>query len=60
MKDFLLKLKRWVEAVLHRDPKHLRLIALRDRVTRVLLFLDNHFFRMLAVIGLGLFLFLVF
>src|SRR3989344_2967388 len=55
--DFWLNLKKKVAVLLERDPRHLRLIAWRDRVTKVLLFLDNHFIRAISAVFLSLVLF---
>jgi UPF0755 protein len=48
--DFWLNLMKKAAALLERDSKRIRLIAWRDRVTKVLLFLDNHLFRIMAII----------
>lgn len=56
MMNFLLNLKKKVSILLERDNRRLRLMAWRDRVTKILLFLDNHILRIAA----GAFLFLFF
>lgn len=55
--DFWLNLKKKIGALFERDSSRIRLIAWRDRVTKVLLFLDNHFLKMVAVVFLWLVLF---
>jgi len=47
--DFWLNLKKKVAVLLERDSSRVRLMAWRDRVTKVLFFLDNHLHRILAV-----------
>lgn len=50
--NFWLNLKRKTAVLFERDSSHIRLIAWRDRVTKVLLFLDNHFNKMIVVVFL--------
>lgn len=52
-----LNLKRKVTILFERDSSRIRLIAWRNRVAKVLLFLDNHFIRILSVVFLLLILF---
>lgn len=52
-----LNIKKRIAVLFERDSSHIRLIAWRDRVTKVLLFLDNHFLRVISVIFLWLVLF---
>lgn len=55
--NFWLNLKKKVADLFERDSSHIRLIAWRDRVTKVVLFLDNHFLRMVGMVFLAWFLF---
>lgn len=59
-KNFLLKLEGNIELYLNRDSKRLRLIAWKNRVAHVLLFLDNYIIRVTAVSILLLFIFSIF
>ena len=58
--DFWLNLKKKVAVLLERDSSRVRLIAWRDRVTKVLLFLDNHILKIISVVFLLLVLFGIF
>ena len=55
--NFWLNLKKKVEALFERESSHIRLIAWRNRVTKVLMFLDNHFLRIVSAVFLLLILF---
>lgn len=55
--NFWLDLKKKVAVLLERDSSHVRLIAWRNRVAKVLLFLDNHIFKITAAVFLLLVLF---
>jgi len=55
--DFWLNLKKKTAALFERDSNRIRLIAWRDRITKVLLFLDNHFLKIVSVVFLFLILF---
>lgn len=57
MKDLFLKLERKIEALLNRDSKRMRFMAWRDRVARVLLFLDNH---LIGAVSVGFLLIILF
>jgi UPF0755 protein len=55
--DFWLNLKKKAAVLFERDSSRIRLIAWRDRVAKVLLFLDNHIFRIVSAVFLLLVLF---
>jgi len=55
--NFWLNLKKKVAVLFERDSSRIRLIAWRDRVTKVLLFLDNHFIKISLAVFLSLILF---
>ena len=55
--NFWLNLKKKIEGLFERDSSRVRLIAWRDRVTKVLLFLDNHLLKIGAIVFLCLVLF---
>lgn len=55
--NFWLKLKQKIALFYERDSSRVRLIVWRDRVTKILLFLDNHFPRVISAVFLLLILF---
>ena len=57
--DFWISLKQKIASLLERDSSRIRLIVWRNKVTNVLLFLDNYFLKIVSVILLLLFLFSV-
>ncbi|MFA6269841.1 MAG: endolytic transglycosylase MltG [Candidatus Paceibacterota bacterium] len=58
--NFWLNFKKKVADLLERESQHIRLMAWRDRITKVLIFLDNHILRITAIVALVLFLFSIF
>jgi UPF0755 protein len=56
--EFWFNLKRKIMFLLERDPAHVRLLAWRNRVTTVLVFLDTHFVR-ITVSAILIFIFLI-
>jgi UPF0755 protein len=60
LKEFWLNLKKKAAVLLERESSRIRFIAWRNRVTKVLMFLDNHFIKAVLVVFLGLVLFSIF
>jgi len=52
--NFWLNLKKKLAVLLERDGSRVRLIAWRNRITKIVFFLDNHLFRIVAIAILAL------
>jgi UPF0755 protein len=58
MKEYFLKLKEKINIILKRDSERVRFIAWRGRVTKTLLFLDNHLHKFLIPVFVLVFVFI--